>query len=82
MNAHTHSEANVMAKYWVVIPAYNEATTIRDVASRAIYESVFEAVHDGKATTDLGGRLTTTEFTDEVICRIGTKLEVWSGLRG
>jgi isocitrate dehydrogenase (NAD+) len=52
-----------------------------DVASRAIYESVFEAVHDGKATTDLGGRLTTTEFTDEVIRRIGTKLEVWSALR-
>ncbi|HEX5944529.1 MAG TPA: isocitrate/isopropylmalate family dehydrogenase, partial [Anaerolineales bacterium] len=35
-----------------------------DTASRAIYESVFEAVHDGKATTDLGGRLATTEFTD------------------
>ena len=50
-------------------------------ASRAIYESVFEAVHDGKATTDLGGRLSTTEFTDEVIRRVDTKLEVWSGLR-
>jgi isocitrate dehydrogenase (NAD+) len=52
-----------------------------DRASRAIYESVFEAVHDGKATTDLGGRLTTTEFTDEVIQRVGAKLEVWSSLR-
>jgi isocitrate dehydrogenase (NAD+) len=51
-------------------------------ASRAIYESVFEAVHDGRATTDLGGRLSTTEFTDEVIKRVQTKLEVWSGLRG
>jgi isocitrate dehydrogenase (NAD+) len=50
--------------------------------SRAIYESVFEAVHDGRATTDLGGRLSTTEFTDEVIKRVQTKLEVWSGLRG
>jgi isocitrate/isopropylmalate dehydrogenase len=50
-------------------------------ASRAIYESVFEALHDGKATTDLGGRLSTTEFTDEVIQRVGAKLEVWSGLR-
>jgi isocitrate dehydrogenase (NAD+) len=50
-------------------------------ASRAIYESVFEALHDGKATTDLGGKLTTTEFTDEVIQRVGAKLEVWSGLR-
>jgi isocitrate dehydrogenase (NAD+) len=53
-----------------------------DKASRAIYESVFEAVHDGKATTDLGGRLSTTEFTDEVIQRVGAKLEVWSGLSG
>jgi isocitrate/isopropylmalate dehydrogenase len=52
-----------------------------DQASRAIYESVFEAVHDGKTTTDLGGRLSTTEFTDEVIQRVGKKLEVWSGLR-
>jgi isocitrate dehydrogenase (NAD+) len=42
---------------------------------------VFEALHDGKATTDLGGRLSTTEFTDEVIQRVGAKLEVWSGLR-
>ena len=48
--------------------------------SRAIYESVFEALHDGKSTTDLGGRLSTTEFTDEVIQRVSKKLEVWSGL--
>jgi len=52
-----------------------------DQASRAIYESVFEAAHDGRVTTDLGGRLSTTEFTDEVIKRVQTKLEVWSGLR-
>jgi isocitrate/isopropylmalate dehydrogenase len=50
-------------------------------ASRAIYESVFEAVHGGHTTTDLGGRLSTTEFTEEVINRVGTKLEVWKGLR-
>ncbi|HSL46923.1 MAG TPA: isocitrate/isopropylmalate family dehydrogenase [Anaerolineales bacterium] len=50
-------------------------------ASRAIYESVFEAVHAGKTTTDLGGRFFTTEFTDEVIQRVGAKLEVWRGLR-
>jgi glycosyltransferase involved in cell wall biosynthesis len=35
MNAHAQSVGNV-AGYWVVIPAYNEAATIRDVASRAI----------------------------------------------
>lgn len=53
-----------------------------DKASRAIYESVFEAVHDGKTTTDLGGRLSTTEFTDEVIQRVKAKLEVWRALHG
>jgi isocitrate dehydrogenase (NAD+) len=52
-----------------------------DQASRAIYESVFEAVYAGKATTDLGGSMSTTEFTDEVIQRVGAKLEVWSGLQ-
>ncbi|HEU0291848.1 MAG TPA: isocitrate/isopropylmalate family dehydrogenase [Anaerolineales bacterium] len=50
-------------------------------AARAIQESVFEAVHAGRATTDLGGRMSTTEFTDEVIQRVQAKLEVWSGLR-
>jgi isocitrate dehydrogenase (NAD+) len=54
---------------------------LADKASRAIYESVFEAVHAGQTTTDLGGRLTTTEFTDEVIQRVKAKLEVWRGLR-
>jgi len=52
-----------------------------DQASRAIYESAFEAVFSGNATTDLGGGMSTTEFTDDVIQRIGAKLEVWSGLR-
>jgi isocitrate/isopropylmalate dehydrogenase len=49
--------------------------------SRAIYEAVFEAVYDSKTTTDLGGRLTTTEFTDEVVKRVRSKLEVWGALR-
>ncbi|TAK10760.1 MAG: isocitrate dehydrogenase [Anaerolineae bacterium] len=51
-----------------------------DQASRAIYESVFELLYDGHATSDLGGRHTTTEFTDEVIKRVKKKLEVWSSL--
>ena len=54
---------------------------LADKASRAIYESVFEAVHAGLVTTDLSGRLSTTEFTDEVIQRVAAKLEVWRGLR-
>ncbi|MEJ2708835.1 MAG: isocitrate/isopropylmalate family dehydrogenase [Anaerolineales bacterium] len=51
-----------------------------DQASRAIYEAVFEAVYEGHATTDLGGSMTTSEFTDEVIRRVRTKLEVWADL--
>ena len=51
-----------------------------DRASRAIYESVFETIYEGKATPDLGGQMTTTEFTNEVIRRIGAKIEVWSTL--
>jgi isocitrate/isopropylmalate dehydrogenase len=43
-------------------------------ASRAISESVFEAVRDGVRTTDLLGHATTTEFTDKVIRRVRTKL--------
>jgi isocitrate/isopropylmalate dehydrogenase len=49
-------------------------------ASRAIYESVFEAVYQGLATPDLGGQSTTTDFTDEVIRRVTAKLEVWTSL--
>lgn len=49
-------------------------------ASRAIYEAVFETVYDGLATTDLGGRMATHEFTDEVMRRVTGKLEVWSTL--
>lgn len=49
-------------------------------ASRAIYEAVFEAVFDGLKTADLSGHATTTEFTDEVIRRVRSKLEVWTSL--
>jgi isocitrate/isopropylmalate dehydrogenase len=49
-------------------------------ASRAIYESVFEAVHASQATVDLGGHLGTVAFTDEIIKRVQSKLEVWSTL--
>ena len=49
-------------------------------ASRAIYEAVFEAVFDGVKTADLGGHAATTEFTDEVIRRVKSKLEVWATL--
>ena len=49
-------------------------------ASRAIYESALEAVSDGIRTADLGGHASTTDFTDEVIRRVRTKIDVWSSL--
>jgi isocitrate/isopropylmalate dehydrogenase len=49
-------------------------------ASRAIYESALEAVSDGVRTADLGGHASTTEFTDEVVRRVRTKIDVWSAL--
>ncbi len=49
-------------------------------ASRAIREACLEAVSEGVRTADLGGDAGTTEFTDEVIRRTRTKLEVWSAL--
>lgn len=49
-------------------------------ASRAIYEATFEAVYEGVRTPDLGGNATTTEFTDDVIRRVRTKVEVWAAL--
>jgi isocitrate dehydrogenase (NAD+) len=51
-----------------------------ETASRAVYEAVLEAVGAGIRTPDLAGHSTTSEFTDEVVNRIRTKLEVWSSL--
>ena len=49
-------------------------------ASRAIYEATLETVASGIKTPDLGGHSGTTEFTDTVLERVRTKLEVWSSL--
>jgi isocitrate dehydrogenase (NAD+) len=51
-----------------------------DLASRAIYESVLEATATGIRTPDLGGHATTSEFTDEVISRTRTKIDIWTSL--
>jgi len=51
-----------------------------DRASRALYESVFEALGQGIATPDLGGQASMTGFTDEVIRRVTSKLDVWETL--
>jgi isocitrate/isopropylmalate dehydrogenase len=49
-------------------------------AGRAIREAALEAVADGVRTADLGGATGTSEYTDEVIRRTQSKLEVWSSL--
>ena len=51
-----------------------------ETASRAIYEAALETVASGKKTPDLGGSSGTTEFTDEVVDRTRTKIEIWSSL--
>ncbi|HVG75261.1 MAG TPA: isocitrate/isopropylmalate family dehydrogenase, partial [Thermoleophilaceae bacterium] len=51
-----------------------------DTASRAIYESVLEAVATGVRTPDLGGHAATSEFTGEVIARVRTKIDIWASL--
>ena len=49
-------------------------------ASRAVYEGVLETVATGVRTVDLGGHATTTEFTDAVVEKVRTKIDVWSSL--
>src|SRR5687767_8693424 len=49
-------------------------------AGRAIREASLEAVAEGVRTADLGGHSSTSAFTDEVIRRTHTKLDVWSSL--
>jgi isocitrate/isopropylmalate dehydrogenase len=49
-------------------------------AGRAIREASLEAVSAGIRTADLGGHASTTEFTDEVINRVRSKLDVWATL--
>jgi isocitrate/isopropylmalate dehydrogenase len=50
------------------------------MVSRGIYEAALEAVADGVRTVDLGGHHGTEEFTNDVIKRLRTKLDVWSSL--
>lgn len=57
-------------------------TAKASAASRAIYEAVIETVREGVRTADLGGNATTSEFTNEVIRKVQTKLEVWTTLQG
>ncbi len=51
-----------------------------DRASRAIYESVLETTAGNVKTVDLGGHATTTEFTDAVLEKVRTKVDIWSSM--
>src|SRR6267143_1448250 len=58
--------------------AYGDERTQQ--VGRAIREASLEAVSQGVRTADLGGHSGTTEYTDEVIRRVKSKLEVWATL--
>ncbi|MFL5866295.1 MAG: isocitrate/isopropylmalate family dehydrogenase [Thermoleophilaceae bacterium] len=72
--------AMVLAAAALLHYAGEQGTEGADSASRAIYESALEATATGIRTPDLGGHSTTSEFTDEVISRVRTKMEIWSSL--
>jgi isocitrate/isopropylmalate dehydrogenase len=59
--------------------SHADAQDLQD-AGRAIREACLEAVADGVRTSDLGGHYGTRAFTDEVIRRTKTKLEIWASL--
>lgn len=69
--------AMILAAAALLAHAEDEAC---QTAGRAIREASLEAVAEGVRTADLGGAHGTTEYTDEVIRRIRTKLEVWASL--
>jgi isocitrate/isopropylmalate dehydrogenase len=72
--------ANPMAMILAAAALLGYAGEEAQDASRAIREACLEAVADGIRTADLAGHSGTTEFTDEVIRRTRTKLEVWATL--
>jgi isocitrate dehydrogenase (NAD+) len=72
--------AMILASGAVLRHAADRAGPAAEQASRAIYESALETIGAGIKTPDLRGNAGTTEFTDAVIERVRTKLEVWSSL--
>jgi isocitrate dehydrogenase (NAD+) len=70
--------ANPMAMILAAAALLSYGDSRWQTASRAIRESCFEAASAGVRTADLGGHAGTSEFTDDVIDRVRTKLEVWT----
>jgi isocitrate/isopropylmalate dehydrogenase len=75
---------NVANPLAMILAGASVLTHMRDPVasqvSRAIYEAALEAVAEDVRTADLGGGTGTDEFTDEVIKRVRTKLDVWAAL--
>ena len=72
--------ANPMAMILAGAALLSYAGEEAQAPARAIREASLEAVAEGVRTADLSGHATTSEFTDEVIRRTRSKLEVWSTL--
>jgi isocitrate dehydrogenase (NAD+) len=72
--------ANPMAMILAAAAVLGYAGEEAQAAARAIREACLEAVAEGIRTADLSGHAGTSEFTDEVIRRTRTKLEVWATL--
>jgi len=70
--------ANPMAMIFATAAVLHYAG--EQTAARAVYESVLEATATGVRTPDLGGHAGTTEFTNEVISRVRTKIDIWATL--
>jgi isocitrate dehydrogenase (NAD+) len=75
---------NVANPLAMILAAASVLPYMRDghasAVSRAIYEGALETVAEDIRTADLGGQTGTEEFTDEVIKRVRTKLDVWAAL--
>ena len=60
--------------------------TLEEIFRRGAYDPppevsrTLERAGGELSLVDLGGHAGTTEFTDDVLSRVGTKIEVWSSL--
>ena len=72
--------ANPMAMILAGAALLSHADEQAQQAGRAIREACLEAVSEGVRTADLGGHAGSTEFTDDVIRRTRSKLEIWASL--
>jgi len=72
--------ANPMAMILAGAALLSHADETAQQAGRAIREACLEAVSEGVRTADLGGHAGSTEFTDDVIRRTRSKLEIWASL--